>query len=150
MNWVLVLFVLAYTALTVAAFWVANSESSKATVAMRRAGDAYLDGVALRKETAELTARIDSMLSTLMLKEAALTGLREKLASLEGKFVELKTMSPAKLVLAQDKPFRFTILHKDMGLKPRASSAPVSVADELARREKLMKEVKKKIKSLSQ
>lgn len=152
---------LTYGALVVVAFWVANSENTKAKKAYDLAQNSLKQAEALdagirelktllEKDAAASDASYKAIVDAQLKNDARLDKFKEKLEWLEMKVHNLPKAQPplpAKIVLAQDKPIQFTVItRKGPPAQLRKDKATVDPKVN----EALMKNIKKKVNELSQ
>lgn len=166
-EFMIILIVGAYGALVLMAFWVANSENSKASAAEAKAQivlkhaealDAGLQKAneeikALRAELEASDRRTDEaykgLVDTLLKNDLHGEKLKHKLEWLEMKVSNMpKTSpSPSEIKLTQDKPLQFTVITRQG--PPAKLKKPEPAKTQSAPKE-VIESVKKKMKELSQ
>lgn len=144
----------AFTVLVIAAFWVANSERSKAAEANDRAKTAmaHIEAVdnsivELRDQMAEMKKTMDfsnvqfkNMIDVVLKSDAHGEELRKKIEWLEMK-ARNEPRKLEKLVISQEKPLDINVLYRPMVKIKPLTDAQI--------RSKLMKNMTKKIQELS-
>jgi hypothetical protein len=150
------LLLIIYAGLLALAFFIANSESTKADRAQRSANDALthasaLDSSleALRKEFNDQKKADDDaykkLLNTLLQHDT----IGEKLKN-EVEWLKLRVSVPPKvapLTIHQDQPLKIQLIYREAKAKPKAAT-PVHSPDPV--REKVIKDIKKKMEGLNQ
>ena len=143
-----------YTLLTVMAFWVANSENSKATKAQESAERAEIAAESAQKEVSKLRdeLRVSSeksdadykrIVEVMLTNDAHGEKLKQKMEWVEMKLNnQPKVQALQKLVISQEKPLQFNVVYR-----PSVKKKPLTEAQS---RKVLIESTKKKIKELSQ
>ena len=172
MIWVVIIL---YGGLVAGAFFIANSENSKAKKAGDLAHSALNHAEALDAKLLDLEKKLEEserksdeaykkLVEIMLTNDSHGTKLKEKLEWLEMKVSNMPkaSPSPSKVVLTQDKPIQFTVITRQgppVKAKPKASTMiadpaanerRVQMANPATAREALIKNVKKKVDELSQ
>jgi hypothetical protein len=147
---------LTYGALVATAFWIANSENSKASQAlianeraMKHLGALDQTVLSLKAELQKESDKSDEaykrLVEILLSNDSSGMKLKEKLEWLEMKVSNMpkaQSPSPTQVVLTQDKPLQFTVITREgppAQLKKSAGANPQTVRN-----------IKKQLKELSQ
>ena len=155
----MLLFFIAYVVLTVAAFWVSNSENSKATEATKLARESLKHAEALdaavtqlKQMMAENEKRSDEsykkLVEVLLSNDAHGEKLKQKVEWLEMKANNTQKASlPSTITLRQDAPLKIGIVYRQAQPPKKITAQPISDAKV---KKVLIDNMKKKVKELSQ
>lgn len=152
------LVVLIYGALLLGAFWVANSEHTKASEAIQVAQSARATCDALDRAIVDMREQRDrdekafrEFVNSVIEAGRNNLKLKDKLEWLEMKVSHLPRASPSpRVVLSQDKPLRFTVITREGPPLKKKVAAQASTDLSKTQKEDLIKTIKKKVSELSQ